>query len=193
MIRVEIICYSFQTCLWENKLSLFLQCLHSFFLYFEGFLKYVISIIPTIYYWVGQKLCSGVSVPSDGTSCLSPLSPSSGSLAFLAEGFTKPESWWNFGCGDENLKGLRSKRWGAWIIQQMWIEHLWFFQWSSMDVSVGLWWELSAEKFDAFELWCCRRLLRVIWTARRSNQSIIWNHSWVFIGRTDAEAETPIF
>ena len=27
--------------------------------------------------------------------------------------------------------------------------------------------------FDAFELWCWRRLLRVPWTARRSNQSII--------------------
>ena len=26
---------------------------------------------------------------------------------------------------------------------------------------------------DAFELWCCRRLLRVLWTARRSNQSIL--------------------
>ena len=28
-------------------------------------------------------------------------------------------------------------------------------------------------KFYAFELWCCRRLLRVPWTARRSNQSIL--------------------
>ena len=28
-------------------------------------------------------------------------------------------------------------------------------------------------KIDAFELWCCRRLLRVPWTARRSNQSIL--------------------
>ena len=28
-------------------------------------------------------------------------------------------------------------------------------------------------KIDAFELWCWRRLLRVIWTARRSNQSIL--------------------
>ena len=27
--------------------------------------------------------------------------------------------------------------------------------------------------FDAFELWCCRRLLRVPWTARKSNQSIL--------------------
>ena len=26
---------------------------------------------------------------------------------------------------------------------------------------------------DAFELWCCRRLLRVPWTGRRSNQSIL--------------------
>ena len=26
---------------------------------------------------------------------------------------------------------------------------------------------------DAFEQWCCRRLLRVLWTARRSNQSIL--------------------
>ena len=26
---------------------------------------------------------------------------------------------------------------------------------------------------DAFELWCCRRLLRVPWTARRSNQSVL--------------------
>ena len=91
---------------------------------------------------------------------------------------------------------------------------------------------------DAFELWCWRRLLRVPWTARRSNQSILkenevaqscptlcdpvdcspagssvhgilqakilelvaisfsspkGNQSWIFIGRTDAEAETPVF
>ena len=46
---------------------------------------------------------------------------------------------------------------------------------------------------DAFELWCWRRLLRVPWTARRSNQSILKEiKSRVFIGRTDAEAETPI-
>ena len=33
--------------------------------------------------------------------------------------------------------------------------------------------KLSAEEFDAFELWCWRRLLRFPWTARRSNQSIL--------------------
>ena len=49
-------------------------------------------------------------------------------------------------------------------------------------------------RIDAFELWCWRRLLRVPWTARRSNQSIVKeeDQSWVFIGRTDVEAETPI-
>ena len=45
---------------------------------------------------------------------------------------------------------------------------------------------------DAFELWCWRRLLRVPWTARRSSQSILKEISLGFIGRTDAEAETPI-
>ena len=29
------------------------------------------------------------------------------------------------------------------------------------------------QRIDAFELWCLRRLLRVLWTARRSNQSIL--------------------
>ena len=29
------------------------------------------------------------------------------------------------------------------------------------------------ERIDAFELWCWRRLLRIPWTARRSNQSIL--------------------
>ena len=40
-----------------------------------------------------------------------------------------------------------------------------------------------------FELQCWRRLLRVTWTARKSNKSIL---KGIFIGRTDAEAEAPI-
>ena len=114
-----------------------------------------------------------------------------------------------------------------------------------MDVS---WTVKKAEgrRIDAFERWCWRKLLRVPWTARRSNQSILkeispgcsleglmlklklqyfghlmqridtfelwgWrrleiplgckeiqpvhpkgDQSWVFIGGTDAKAETPI-
>ena len=45
----------------------------------------------------------------------------------------------------------------------------------------------------AFELWCWRRLLRVPWTARRSNHvHPKRDQSWVFTGRTDIEADTPI-
>ena len=43
-------------------------------------------------------------------------------------------------------------------------------------------------RIDAFELWCWRRLLKVPWTAGRSNQSILKE----IIGKTDVEAETPI-
>ena len=48
------------------------------------------------------------------------------------------------------------------------------------------------QRTAAFELWCWR-LLRVPWTARRSNQSILKEiESWIFNGRTDAEAEAPL-
>ena len=49
----------------------------------------------------------------------------------------------------------------------------------------------DCRRIDFFELWCWRRLLRVPWTARRTS-SPKGDQSWVFIGRTDAEAETPI-
>ena len=42
-----------------------------------------------------------------------------------------------------------------------------------MDVRVRLSRKLSAEELIFFELWCWRRLLRVSWPARRSNQSIL--------------------
>ena len=41
-----------------------------------------------------------------------------------------------------------------------------------MDVRVGLK-KTECRRIDTFELWCWRRLLRVPWTARRSNQSIL--------------------
>ena len=46
------------------------------------------------------------------------------------------------------------------------------------------------QRIDAFELWCWRRLLRVPWTAQGTLGTP--NQSWVFIGRTDVEAEAPI-
>ena len=53
----------------------------------------------------------------------------------------------------------------------------------------------ECQRVDGFELWCWRRLLRVPWL------QVSWliqpvhpkgDQSWVFIGRTDAEAETPV-
>ena len=60
-------------------------------------------------------------------------------------------------------------------------------------------WELDCEEGWVLKNWCfwtvvLERLLRVPWTARRSNQCIHskGDQSWVFIGRTDVEAETLI-
>ena len=52
---------------------------------------------------------------------------------------------------------------------------LWFFQWSCIVARVELWRKLSAEELlllNCGEV-CWRRLLKVPWTARRSNQSIL--------------------
>ena len=54
-------------------------------------------------------------------------------------------------------------------------------------------WKESYWRIDAFELWYWRRPLKVPWIARRSKPvNPQGNQSWIFIGRTDAEAETPI-
>ena len=49
----------------------------------------------------------------------------------------------------------------------------------------------ECQRIDAFELWCWRRPLRVPWTARRSVHPK-GDQSWIFIGRTDIEAEAQI-
>ena len=66
--------------------------------------------------------------------------------------------------------------------------------WSKMageSISTRLWASVYAEcrRTDAFELWCWRRLLRVPWIQPVHPKG---NQSWVFIGRTDVEPETPI-
>ena len=56
-------------------------------------------------------------------------------------------------------------------------------------------WELDYKESWTPKNWCfwamiLEKILRVPWIARRSNQFIL--KSWIFIGRTDVEAETPI-
>ena len=48
------------------------------------------------------------------------------------------------------------------------------------------------QRIDAFDLWCWRRLFRVPWTARISNQSILKEINPEFTRRTDSETEAPI-
>ena len=51
----------------------------------------------------------------------------------------------------------------------------------------------ECQRTDILELWCWRRLLRVPWTAKRSNQSILKkDQPWDFFGRNYAKAETPV-
>ena len=47
-------------------------------------------------------------------------------------------------------------------------------------------------RIDAFELWCWRRLASPLYSREIQPVHPKGNQSWVFIGRTDAEAETPI-
>ena len=42
------------------------------------------------------------------------------------------------------------------------------YRWESWTVK-----KAECQRIDAFELWCCRRLLRIPWTARRYNQCIL--------------------
>ena len=50
----------------------------------------------------------------------------------------------------------------------------------------------ESQRIDAFELWCWRRLLSPLDCKEIKPVHPKGNQSWVFIGRTDAEAETPI-
>ena len=48
------------------------------------------------------------------------------------------------------------------------------------------------QRIDASELWCWRRLLRVPYCKEIQPVHPKGNQSWIFIGRSDTEAETPI-
>ena len=50
----------------------------------------------------------------------------------------------------------------------------------------------ECQRIDGFELWCWRRLFRVPWTTRSSNQSILRKSVLNIHERTDVETEAPI-
>ena len=51
----------------------------------------------------------------------------------------------------------------------------------------------ECQRTDAFELWCCRILMKVPWTATGSKQSILKKINPEYsVGKTDGEAEAPM-
>ena len=48
-------------------------------------------------------------------------------------------------------------------------------------------------RIDAFELWCWRRLESLLDCKEIKSVNCKWNQSWIFVGRTDAEVEAPMF
>jgi len=50
----------------------------------------------------------------------------------------------------------------------------------------------ECQRIDAFELWCWRRLLRVLWTAEIQPVNPKGNQCSIFTGMTDVKAEIPI-
>ena len=60
--------------------------------------------------------------------------------------------------------------------------------------------KVEHRRIDAFELWCWRKLLRVPWSPLESPLDCKeiqpvhskWDRPWVFFGRNDAKAETPV-
>ena len=96
--------------------------------------------------------------------------------------------------GLENLEQYFASMWDECNRVVVWafigIAFLWDWNWTDLFKSCGhcwvfqIWWYI--------EPWCWRRLLRVPWTARRSNQSILKEIRPEYSGRTDAEAETPV-
>ena len=69
---------------------------------------------------------------------------------------------------------------------------LWFFQWSFMDVRFGLWRRLSAEGLMLWTVVLEKTLESPLDCKEIQPVHPKENQSWIFIARTDVEAETPI-
>jgi len=69
---------------------------------------------------------------------------------------------------------------------------LWFFQWSCMDVRVGLWRKLSAEELMLLNCGVGEDSWESLGLQEEPTSPFKGDQSWVFFERNDAKAETPI-
>ena len=78
---------------------------------------------------------------------------------------------WSLGWGRSHMPGKKKTKEETDLYPLTWKGVLIF----SQNSGYGSWIIKKAEhrRMDAFQLWCWRRLLRVLWTTRRSNQSIL--------------------
>ena len=80
--------------------------------------------------------------------------------------------WWTGKPGELQSMGLQSQTWLSdwteWLIVKALVFPVVMYRRESWTIKKAERW-----RTDAFELWCWRRLLRVPWTSRRSNQSIL--------------------
>ena len=118
-------------------------------------------------YWSGLSFPSPGDLPNPG---IEPMSPALAGGFFTTELPGKPMTW----AGHKSPFPITavSAYSVPWTSSTMWdvLPYLW------LSLLFHLWWcvkKAECQRTDAFELWCWRRLLRVPWTARRSNQSIL--------------------
>ena len=69
----------------------------------------------------------------------------------------------------------------------------WRVMYSKNRLNMPLFFFFKLSCSDAFELWCWRRLESPLDCKKIKPVNSKGNQSWIFIGRTDAEAEAPIF
>ena len=88
------------------------------------------------------------------------------------------------------IPGLLALFWLSYLL--FWYSVVWAIQWSCMDVRVGLWRKLSAEELMFLNCGAERTLASPLNCKEIQPVHPKGDQSWVFIGRTDAKAESPI-
>ena len=111
-----------------------------------------------------------------------------GPLVFLNPERQTTPFWWAVGKAEKKKKKLSPPTKGQFLVcGTTWSQILL----CDLCIMYSMWETIKkAEHWrtEAFKLWCWRRLLRVPWIARGSNQSVLKEINPEFIGRTDAEA-----